>query len=231
MKVLTTPLKTLEITLAFSATLAVAALAVANSKLILNGKVASTDVRVIGGTPYVRLSDVARALDMVVVKRGDGYEIKKAGGATPIQGLQGKIGDVLFDGKWRFQVLSVQTPDSFAMKTQAEPYGQYEGTKFNGATRVFTPQPGYKLVIIQCRVTNGQNTKQTLWTALGDKDTRTALADTQGGSHPPVAYDFEGAPIQTQPLVPGAIITFPVVFSVPQATQVKDLIFTLKNND
>src|SRR5215211_7802906 len=90
--------------------------ALAGPSLVMNGKVASTNVRTIDGSAYVKLADVAKALGMVVVKRGDGYEIKKAGGANPIQGvLQGKIGDVLFDGKWRFQALEVQQPESYTM--------------------------------------------------------------------------------------------------------------------
>jgi hypothetical protein len=207
-----------------------AVFAAGGSRLILNGKIASSDVRVINGAAYVKVADVARALGMVVVKRSDGYEIKKAGGASPITGVtQGKVGDVLFDGKWRLQVLSVQVPESFTMKTSAEPSTTlYDVSNWDQTRRVLTPKTGYKLVVIQCRVTNGQNSRQTLWTAPRDDNVRTALADMDGSSHTPIAYDFEGGPMQTKPLVPGAIITFPVVFSVPQDTRLKDLIFTLK---
>jgi hypothetical protein len=89
------------------------------AKLIFNARVASTDVRTLQGKAYVPLADVARALDMTVVPVRGGYEIKKAGGATPISGLRGKVGEVLFDGKWRFQVLSVETVDSYRMKNKS----------------------------------------------------------------------------------------------------------------
>ncbi|MDQ3813268.1 MAG: copper amine oxidase N-terminal domain-containing protein [Armatimonadota bacterium] len=203
------------------------------SKLILNGKVASTDVRVINGKAYVPVADVAKALGMVVVKRSDGYEIKKPGGANPIKGvMQGKVGDVLFDGKWRFQVLKVEMPESYTIKSGSEPSSNlYASSEWNRDTRTLTPKPNFKLVVLQCRVTNGQNSKQTLWTAPSDDKLRTSITDMNGGSYPPMAYDYPGGPNQTQPLVPGAIITFPVVFGVPADARLKDLIFTLKNND
>src|SRR5436189_1690352 len=72
-------------------------------KLILNGKVASTDVRMINGRPYVPLADIARATGQVLVKKGSGYEIIAQGGANQVEGLHGKIGDTLFDGKWRLK--------------------------------------------------------------------------------------------------------------------------------
>ena len=76
---------------------------------------------------------------------------------------------------------------------------------------------------------NGQKSPQTFW--LGHNDVKNALTDTQGESYAPFGYDLEGAPTQSKPLLPGAAITFPIFFSVPEATQIKDLIFTLRNND
>lgn len=204
--------------------------ALAAPKLVMNGKTASTSVKMVGGSAYVKVSDVAKALGMVVVKRGDGYEIKKPGGTYQVGNLSGKIGDVLFDGRWRFQVLNLQTPESFTMKTPGEDYDYADRSKFNSTTRTFQPAPGYKLVVLQCRVTNAAKEKRTLWTAISDKRINTALTDFEGGSHAPIAYDFEGGPIQSKWLLPGAILNFPVVFGVPQHTQLKDLIFSLKNN-
>ena len=205
--------------------------AAVGSNLIMNGKVASRDVRVIEGSAYVKLADVAKALNMTVVKRSDGYEITKAGGANPIEGVtQGKIGDVLFDGRWRLQIVSVQTPDSYAMKSDAETYDSAGLSRLDRNTRVLTPKANYKLVVIQCRVSNGQNVKAQLWTAISDEKMNTAIADMDGTSHPPVGYDFQGAPTQTTPLIPGASLNFPILFSVPQETRLKDLIFTLRTN-
>lgn len=208
-----------------------AVIAAENGTLFINGKVASTEMRTIGGSAYVRVNDVAKALGMVVVRRADGgYELTKTGGANQVEGIQGKGGDTLFTGQWRVTVLSVETPvDSYAMKSQGDPYGNDLPTDYNSATRVIRPKPGYTLVVVRCRVTNGQKSPQSLWIAR--TDTNTALADGQGESYPPYAYDVDGAPIQTKPLLPGAKLDLPIIFVVPQGAQLKDFVFTANNND
>ena len=200
--------------------------------LKINGKVASGDVRTIEGKTYVPVGDVARALGMVVVKSRSGdYEIKKAGGTYQVQDLSGQLGDVLFDGKWRLQVLSMTSPESFQMRTDAQPYGSDNSATYNQKTRVIRPINKYKLVVLKVRVTNGQKTTQTLWTAINDRNTRTALTDDNGQSHAPIDYDYEGAPNVTKPMIPGASMTFPIIFSVPANANPKDFVMTLKNND
>jgi len=52
-----------------------AAVAQGGRMLIMNGRSASRDVRMIGGKPYVPLADVARALGQQLVSRSGGYEI------------------------------------------------------------------------------------------------------------------------------------------------------------
>src|SRR5690242_1785624 len=51
-------------------------------RLIVNGTLASTSVRIIDGRAYAPISDVARALGMTVVNRPGSYEITTAGGAN-----------------------------------------------------------------------------------------------------------------------------------------------------
>ncbi len=206
--------------------------ALAGDDLVVNGKAVPADVRTINGSAYVKLADIAKALGMVVVKRPGGYELTKAGGANQVQGVsQGKIGDVLFDGRWRFQVLSVQMPESYTMKTLGVEPSSYprDIIDYNRTSHLLKPKTGYKLVIVQCRMSNGQKTTQTFW--MASKDVNNALADTQGESQAPVGYDLEGAPIQSKPLLPGSKVDFAILFSVPQSTQLKDLVFTLRNND
>jgi hypothetical protein len=198
--------------------------------LSVNGNRTPVDVRMIGGSAYVKFSDVAKALDMTLIKTGSGqYELTKAGGANEVHGLRGKIGDTLFDGKWRFTVLSVDTPESYTMKSDSEPYGS-GGYDWNRTTRLLKAAAGHTLVVINCRVSNGVKERRTLWTAISDDKIRTALADDSGSSRPPIAYDYDGAPTQTQYLLPGAQLTIPVIFSVPAGTRLTDLVFTLKNN-
>src|SRR5512138_2909249 len=83
-------------------------------KLIVNGKVASSNIKMINGVPYAPLKDVAGAMNMVVVKRTGGYEITNQGGTYQVEGSrQGNIGDELFTGEWRFQVLKVSQTDEY----------------------------------------------------------------------------------------------------------------------
>ena len=199
--------------------------------LKMNGRVASSDVRTMGGKTYVPLADVAKSLGMVVVKRGNGWEIRRAGGTYQVGKLSGKIGDVLFDGKWRLQVLSVASPAVFSMQTDSDPYNNSDVSIYDRTTRTLRPKTGYKLVVIQVRVTNGQKTRQTLWTSISDDKMNTALTDFDGQSHPPLVYDYEGGNNVTKPLLPGANFSFPVIFSVRENVRLKDLIWTLKNNE
>ena len=199
--------------------------------LIINGNSTQADVRMINGSAYVRLSDVAKALDLTLVKRGDGkYELVKSGGANQIAGLKGKVGDTLFDGKWRFTLVNVDMPESYQMKTDAEGYDPSGTMVMDSRSRLIKPAKGYKLVVLTVRVANGVKERRTLWTAISDEKIRTSIADTEGSSHPPVAYDFKGGPVQTEWLLPGAQLTFPVVFTLPETATPQDLVFTLKNN-
>lgn len=206
--------------------------AAGDGRLIFNGKVASNDVRTINGSAYVKLSDMASALNMTVVKRPGGYELTKKGGANQVDGvLQGKVGDTLFDGQWRFSVLSVQTPETYTVKTPSI-RGILRGTSNvtnDEATGIVRATSGYKLVVIQCRVSNGQKSPRSLW--LGRGEVKNALTDMEGQSYPPFGYDLEGAPTQSQTLLPGASVQLPILFTVPEATEPKDLVFTLRNND
>jgi hypothetical protein len=145
--------------------------------------------------------------------------------------LKGKIGDLISDSQWRFQVLNVQTAESYAMKTDAEPYDYKTLAGFDLTKRIFSSKSGYKLVVFECHATNRQKSQKRLWVAVSDSaNVRTALSDMGGSSYVPIGYDFEGGPVQTKPLQPGETITFAVIFSVPQDAQLKELLFTLAAN-
>lgn len=202
----------------------------AQATLTMNGQVVSTGVHLFGGSPYVKIGDLAKALGMVVVKRPGGYALQKPGGADQVAGaLQGKVGDLLFDGQWRFRVLSVQTPETYTTQTPGIDLRGISSVRYDENARLLRAAPGNKLVVVQCRMANGQKTPQTFW--LGHNDVKNALTDAQGDSYPPIGYDLEGAPTQSKSLLPGAGTSLPILFSVPEATQIQDLIFTLRNND
>jgi hypothetical protein len=193
--------------------------AAAGSKLFINGKVASTDVRIINGQAYVPLRAVADALNMAIVKKPEGYEMAVAGGANQIDGSrQGKIGDWLFTGQWRFQVVGVKEVAEYT-----ERYYQQEKT-------IKPKGPKEVLIVIDCRIKNGIKEQQS--PVLTERMPRnTALADDAGHSYVPLDYDARQKINKTQsyeaePLLPGAASDFALVFSVPKGTKLKALVFT-----
>lgn len=193
--------------------------AAATSRLVINGQVATTDVRIINGQAYVPLAATAKALNMTVVKKPGVYELVVAGGAMPIAGgRSGKLNDWLFTGQWRFRVTGVREA-----ATYTEQYYQLK--------RTLEPQgPGETLLIVDCQLKNGiQKTQSPVLTERMPRNT--GLADADGHSYAPLDYDAEQAINKTQsyegkPLLPGALADFALVFSVPKGTKPAALVFT-----
>jgi hypothetical protein len=225
----------LRTTLAVFATIAIAtaagALGQAGLRLIVAGKTASTDIRIIDGRPYIPLADMAKAMNGSLAKhKAGGYEITlggvdtttpearpAAGGANEVKGARGKIGDVLFNGKWRFSVLGIDHAAKYD--------SQYLPEK-----RAFEPNgDSEELVIVRCRMKNGQNeTKVAMLSQIHPH--HTALADNQGQSYAPVDYDKRGGHTDEGPtMLPGSQTEFAIVFSLPKGTVLKDLVFSVQN--
>jgi hypothetical protein len=195
--------------------------AAAGTKLYLNGQLASTSVKVIDGRSYAPVADIAKALGATVQARPDGYEIIMAGGANQIEGVaQGKIGQELFTGKFRFQVVSVEE----AGDRYAERYYQAQRTIRPGGAKE-------KLLVLNCRLKNG--TTKTVSPVLTEREPgNTALADTEEHSYAPLDYDARQEINKTQSyaaaaLLPGAATEFALVFSVPQGITPKALVFSI----
>ena len=221
------------LTLAATVTLATAAGALGPGALtlIVSGKAASSDVRIIEGRPYVPLADMAKAMHGTVTKhKGGGYEITLgnveptapdagavAGGANEVHGTRGKISQVLFNGKWRFSVLSVDHTASY-------------DSQFLADKRTFTPGGDTEeLVIVRCRLKNGQHdTNVAMLSPIHPH--HTALTDNQGQSYAPVDFDKRGGHTDEGPtMLPGSQTEFAIVFSVPKGTVLKDLVFSVQN--
>jgi hypothetical protein len=206
----------------------VVARAQGGATLILNGKVASTNVRMINGRPYAPLADIARATGQVLVRKGSGYEIIAAGGANQVEGLRGKVGDTLFDGKWRLKVMDVQHVKSYTLRRAGgiDPGAVGGKVEFDADGKTFRANEGSEFVIVNARVTNGQKSTQGFGSYYGE---HTALADTQGSSYRPIGWDQEGGMFTTKSLLPGAGQDVTAIFLVPEGTPLKDLVFTLTN--
>lgn len=187
------------------------------TKLKMNGKIASTQVKVIGGVAYVPVSDVAKAMGQKVVPMPGGLEIKVPTGTMQAGKLSGKIGDVIQTQKYSFQVLSIQSVDSYPSKYMPVP----ETIKPDNENET--------LYIVNCSL------KNTLPKAQGPVHSpsyarNTALTDYDGQSYAPAEYDsrlrgnFSGSS-----MLPGSKVIFALVFRVPKSAKLKDLVFTVSD--
>lgn len=180
-------------------------------RLYINGKVASSDLLVRGNKVYAPIRDVATGLGMVVQQRPDGLELIKPGGADQVQGETGKTGDMLFNGKYRFQVRKV-----------------YRGQKY---VKQFTPDhheitsypPGNDVVAVICRIKNGTTKTQQLDILSGKN---TALTDDDDHSYASVNSTESDVPDRNPSVLPGAAVDFALMFYVPPQTKLKDLVFS-----
>jgi hypothetical protein len=117
-------------------------------------------------------------LTCVLTEKSEGYELSVPGGTYQVDGVkQGKTGDELFTGKWKFQVLGFE---------------QIEGTykeKYYQEGRTIKPQgENDVLLLVHCRIKNGLKKAQT--PVLTERiPGNTALADENGQSYSPVDYD------------------------------------------
>ncbi len=194
--------------------------------LTINETLASDKLQRVGNSVMVPLADVAKALGLSIVKTKTGYALLKGGGANQVEGLRGKLGETLFDGKWRFTVQSVRNETSYSVETKTttdyavtSAVAEQDGPKF-------TPKSGHFLVVFRCEAKNAQTSPQQLW--WSQSDVRTALTDDRGQSYPPLITDIASPSFQSKPILPGARLEFNLVFCVPHGTQVQDLVFTLR---
>lgn len=202
------------------------ALAQANlQKLIINGKVASREVRTLDGKAYVPVSDVARALGQNVISVSGGYEITLPGGANQVSGLTGKVGDVLFDGSWRFQVNQVSEVQNYK-----ERYTEKDPKEWQAAD-------GGKLIVVDVTLKNGMNFANWLQMYSGDEKILTSLAGADGSSVKFTSFDMHTASgmhyggggdwDNTPKMLPGSEQKFTILFKAAKDFAVKDLVFTL----
>ncbi|WP_309690442.1 hypothetical protein [Armatimonas sp.] len=208
--------------LAVSASVAVA---LAPKKLVLNGKVVSTGVITQGSESYVPVRDIASALGMSVRAIDGGFELYREGGANRVEGLNGKLGEMLFDGIWRLKVKELKE------------VGSYTDRFTPNRPRTHMPKSGEKLLILELQVRNGQKEQSYLDLNLADNKIVTALTDTEGHSYPVRMYDMRtgsGQPFggggnwdQSESILPGAAYDFVAVASVPRDFAPKDMVFTL----
>lgn len=180
----------------------------------IEGKVATSDVLTRNGKTYVPLSDVAKALGLVVQKNGANYDLVKPGGANMVQGLKGKIGEELFNGKYRFKVTEV-------VRTSA-----YKARFTNLGFDIAPTGDGNEIVAVICRLKNGTKEAVTFDITQGKN---TGLTDENEQSY----ANFAGVSIdmvsRAPRVLPGAAVDFALTFEVPKSAVLKDLVFSVND--
>jgi len=180
-----------------------------SSNLYISGNLASSNVFMHDGAACVPVRDVAAALKLTVQKTGRGLELTDAGGANQVSGITGKVGDVLWNGYIRFQIIKL---------IRAKQYTN----QFTGDSRVITPdKPEDDLVVAVCKISNGLKNDITVMYPGGE----TALTDNQGQSYSPflgMSADFRS---RGENLLPGASFGFALTFEVPSTTVIGDLVY------
>ena len=204
-----------------------AVVAAAGSKITVDGSETTVDVRMVAGRPYVPLNEIATAFGRKVQKTSVGYALVIPGGANAVNGLRGKVGDTLFDGKWRFKVIDITRADTYTLNGEGGlDYAKYNSVEESLDSKSFTAKSGNEFVLVRCLVKNGQKTSQAFGSAYG---TNTALADDQGTSYRPVGFKQAGGMILTKELLPGAGQEVTALFVVPKTAKVTSLVFPLTN--
>ncbi len=180
------------------------------SRLYVNGELASSSVIERNGVSYVPIKDIATALKLNVQRTSRGIELAAEGGANQAEGITGKVGDVLFNGFARFQVVKVIR-------------GKEYTNQFAGTNEKITPFPeGDDLVIIVCRIKNGMKSRVTCGLPCGSE---TGLADTQDHSFGPRTGLSIDCPSRGQDLLPGAAVDFALTFDVPPGAELGELVY------
>ncbi len=222
----------------------VVALAVPSGiNLYVNGRLTTTDVRVINGVAYAPITKIAKAMGQSVTRDRSGYHMsgaasvfrdnfppKNQGGTYQLKGLNGKLDEKLSDGVWQMTFSNLRQVESYTDHYTARPYGDQRIWKADGTD---------KLLVLDVLAKNIYGKQMILNLARGDKF-HTALASVDGSAYPLKGFDLrsgDGAPYGaggasdgTNWILPGAQQKFTAIFSVPQDFEAKDLIFTIIYN-
>jgi len=196
------------------ALVACAALAVqAGTKVTMDGSVISSDVRMVNGRPYVPLSDLAKAIDRAVVRKGTGYALTQVGGGsggTPIAMIAGNS----LSRSWRFTVASVDMVGAYTPSFGAD------------KTPIAPQEAGDVLAVIGCRLTNGAKAMRV---PSFDKSSsgNTAVMDNRKRAYVPLAYDLRTNGDTVASMPPGSQQDFAVIFSVPSDAGLDHLTYSV----
>ncbi|MBI1756903.1 MAG: hypothetical protein HYR64_07340 [Fimbriimonas ginsengisoli] len=175
--------------------------------LTINGKSVETNFYLHDGSTYVPIADVAKALNMVVVKQAGGFELSPAGGANQVEGLNGKVGQTLSCGTYLFKVVEIVRVDKYQKRFSEGEVG---------------PEGGKDIVAVIIHMKNATKQKVTLDPFGGSNTAITDQDEHSYGSYTGLACDVPNRGIE---MIPGSATDFALIYSVPKREKLKDLVY------
>jgi hypothetical protein len=143
-------------------------LAATNYRLVINGEPASTPAIVVGGKTYIPL-EALKAAGVGVSVSGSTLSLtlpgaqQGQGGANQIAALEGCVNEWLFNGIWRFRVLSLEPLPAGGRGGWKAKVELRNGTTANGAALAGTGWQGLMLVL------DDGNTLESQYVEMRDK--------------------------------------------------------------
>lgn len=183
-----------------------------SSRIKIDGKVVPGQSISVKGKTYIPL-DALRAGGLGVRLSGGVVELSTAGGAATAtgganqqEGVEGKIGEWLFNGVWRFRVLSVEKASADVGEGWVAKVEIRNGSKFNGYSPAGTGGEGISLVtedgasfaaasnavdLMDKGLAQGASNIQSVYFATGSASLPTRLIlrfNTQGVANTPLRF-------------------------------------------
>lgn len=186
----------------------------------------STQVRMVEGRPYVPLADFARAFNLSWTKVPSGYALGTEKPAVkvpeaPAVMSAGRMGETLSTGEWQLLPLALEEFAEYIPRYSSDRYPvQPSGT-------------GDRLIAVRCRVRNLQKERRELAFDERAFGGNTVLLDDQEHAYAPYKYDVHADEnsSSTAHVMPGLVVDFAVIFSVPAGTRPQAMVYTLGNRD
>lgn len=156
--------KPVVLTISLLLALALAQAAQKTYRLLINGKAASTPAIVVGGKTYVPL-EALKAAGVGVSLSGStlSLTLQGQGGANQVAALEGCMNEWLFNGIWRFRVLSLEPLPAGGRGGWRAKVELRNGTTANGAALAGTGWQGLMLVL------DDGNTLESQYVEMRDK--------------------------------------------------------------
>lgn len=199
---------------------------IVQTTVVMDGTTISSRVKTIGGEAWIPVSDLARAKGLQVQSSGNTINLTTPGGANQVKGTNGKLGEMLFSGKWRLQIDTFSKVKRYTIQNETTTdYSVFNGVaNLNG--QVFTAKSGFELYVAKCTIKNARkDSAQFDWNPI---DNQSSVANADGSNSPWLVYDIPSPAFVSSPILPGSKIDFNICFAVAKGSKPSEIVFMAK---